>query len=83
MTLWHKLHPGDERGADAIDARLHAERVDGESRGQRRHEAAFETLPDGAFVVDGGAAVVLGDRLLRWTPAGYVTGPRPRGTATC
>ena len=83
VTLWHKLHPGDETGADAIDARLHAERVDGAARGQRRHEAPFESLPDGAFVADGDAAfLVLGERLLRWTPAGYVDArPRPRGTA--
>jgi hypothetical protein len=83
VTLWHKLHPGDQTGADAIDARLHAERVDAAARGQRRHEAPFEGLPDGALVADGDAAfLVLGERLLRWTPAGYVDGrPRPRGTA--
>ena len=45
------LHPGDETGADAIDARLHAERVDPSSRAQRHHEAALQTLPDGAFVL--------------------------------
>src|SRR6187551_1635431 len=28
VTLWHELHPRDESGADAIDERLHAERVD-------------------------------------------------------
>ena len=41
------------------------------------------TLPDGAFVVgDDAAFLVLGRRLLRWTPAGYVDArPRPRGTA--
>ena len=40
-------------------------------------------LPDGALVADGDAAfLVLGERLLRWTPAGYIDGgPRPRGTA--
>ena len=50
---------------------------------QRRHEAPFESLPDGALVADGDAAfLVLGERLLRWTPAGYVDArPRPRGTA--
>jgi hypothetical protein len=83
VTRWHELHPHDEPGADAIDARLHAERVDGEARGQRRHEARFETLPDGAFVVEEDAAfLVLGERLLRWTPAGYVDQqPRPSGGA--
>jgi hypothetical protein len=82
VTLWHKLHPGDETGADAIDARLHAERVD-EARAQRRHEARFETLPDGAFVVEDDAAfLVLGERLLRWAPTGYVElRQRARGTA--
>ena len=30
VTRWHKLYPGDEGGADAIDARLHAERVERE-----------------------------------------------------
>jgi len=83
VTLWHKLHPGDETGADAIDARLHAERLDQDTREQRRLEAPFEMLPDGAFVVDGDVAfLVLGERLLRWNPAGYAdAGPRPRGTA--
>jgi hypothetical protein len=84
VTLWHELHPGDGRGADAIDARLHAERVEREGRGQRRHEAQFESLPDGAFVVEGDAAfLVFGEQLLRWTPGGYVeTAPRPTGVAT-
>ena len=82
VTLWHKLHPGDETGADAIDVRLHAERVDG-ARAQRRQEAPSETLPDGAFVVDGDVPwLVVGERLLQWAPAGYVDPrPRPRGTA--
>jgi len=80
VTIWHKIHPGDEGGADAIDARLHAERVDGEAHCQRRYEAPFETLPDGAFVVlDDTAFLVLGDRLLQWTPAGYERS-RPRLT---
>jgi hypothetical protein len=83
VTLWHKLHPGDEAGADALDARLHLERFDLATRAQRRHEAPFASLPDGAFVADGDAAfLVRGERLLRWTPAGYVDPrPRPRGSA--
>src|SRR5213080_2284804 len=36
--IWQRLYPGD-RGADAIDARLHDERVDLATRGQRRHQA--------------------------------------------
>jgi hypothetical protein len=59
-----------ERGADAIDARLHQERLAG--RAQRHHDAALAALPDGAFVLRGGAPwLVRGAELLRWTPAGY------------
>jgi hypothetical protein len=59
-----------ERGADAIDARLHQERLAG--RAQRHHDAALDALPDGAFVLRGGAPwLVRGAELLRWTPAGY------------
>ena len=78
---WRELYPG-EVGADAIDARLHAERV-GPDRERRLHAAQLGDLPDGAFVLlDGAAHVVVGDRLLRWTPAGYVDArPRPAGSA--
>ena len=62
--------------ADAIDERLHAERLDGRAR--RLHPAVLEDLPDGAFVLeDGEPRLVLGRRLLAWTPAGYER-PRPR-----
>jgi hypothetical protein len=62
-------------GADAIDARLNAERG-------LRHRA--RDLPDGAFVERGGDAwLVRGGELLRWTPAGYADRvPRPGGAAT-
>jgi hypothetical protein len=82
VTLWHKLHPGDEHGADAIDERLHDERVEPGSRAQRRHEAPFDALPDGAFAFhDGAPQLVLGERLLRWTAAGYDARiSRPAGT---
>ncbi|HEX5617606.1 MAG TPA: hypothetical protein VFX51_04265 [Solirubrobacteraceae bacterium] len=66
----------DAPGADAIDERLHAERLDG--RGRRFHRAG--KLPDGAFVLhDGEPWLVLGDELLRWTPGGYAARiARPR-----
>ena len=65
--------------ADAIDEQLHAERVDPRSRAQRHHAAAFDELPDGTFVLDGGEPwLVLGDEILRWTAAGY---PQPPGAA--
>jgi hypothetical protein len=84
VTIWHKLHPGDGVGADAIDARLHAERVESRSRGQRRHEGRLEALPDGAFVLrDRTPFLLAGGNLLRWTPAGYEAPARnPGGRAT-
>jgi hypothetical protein len=80
VAIWSELHPG-QVGADAIDAQLHGERVDQQSRGQRLHDTALDELPDGAFVLrDGDAYLVLGSTLLRWTPAGYSdAGPRPSG----
>jgi hypothetical protein len=70
-ALWAELHPG-QVGADAIDSQLHEERVDPATRGQRRHEASLDDLPDGAFVLRAGRPwLVLGGELLAWTPAGY------------
>ena len=72
VTIWHELHPADTAGADAIDARLHAERLAAGNRAQRRHTAALAGLPDGALVVcEEAPFLVLGRSLLRWTPAGY------------
>jgi hypothetical protein len=64
--------------ADAIDARLHEERM------QRTHDARFDDLPDGAFVLVGGDPwLVRGDELLRWTSGGYTERiSRPSGAAT-
>jgi hypothetical protein len=81
-ALWRQLH--DEVGADAIDLRLHAERI---ARGGRRrfHELPFASLPDGAFVLrDGEPYLVVGRSLRLWTPRGYtMKSLRPnRGTAT-
>lgn len=83
VRMWSVLHPG-QTGADAIDAQLHRERLDPRTRGHRLHAVELADLPDGAFVLESGAPfLVLGSRLLRWTPAGYVRSePRPRnGTA--
>jgi hypothetical protein len=76
--LWRERHP-EQVGADAIDAQLHGERVAGRER--LLHRTELDGLPDGAFVVEGGAPwLVLGSELLRWTPAGYSERrPRPAG----
>ncbi len=82
--IWGELHPG-QVGADAIDAQLHAERVDPKTRGQLHHQAALDELPDGSFVLHQGAPyLVFGSDLLRWTAAGYLDRMRrrPRQRAT-
>ncbi len=69
--LWTEIHPA-QKGADAIDVQLHRERVVPGSGERVLHPASLDHLPDGAFVLDGGQpCLVLGDDLLRWTPAGY------------
>jgi hypothetical protein len=80
---WQDLHPR-QRGADDIDAQLHAERVDQATRGARLHRRPYAGLPDGSFVLHQGAPMlVLGASLRRWSAAGYLaSAPRPRhGTA--
>jgi hypothetical protein len=81
VDLWRRRRPA-QTGADAIDAQLHEERVDPGARGQRRHTATIDGLPDGAFVLrDGAPWLVLGPDLRRWSPAGYTDRlPRPNGT---
>jgi hypothetical protein len=70
--IWRRLHPG-EVGADAIDARLHAERLDPGTRGRLLRTVPIEELPDGSFVLDEDEPhLVLGSDLLRWTASGYV-----------
>ena len=77
---WQTLHPGPS-GADAIDTQLHDERIDPDTRAQRHHDALLDDLPDGTFVLHEGAPhLVLGDSLLLWSAAGYVSrNPRPTG----
>jgi hypothetical protein len=80
--IWSQSHEGPV-GADAIDAHLHAERIDARTRSRRVHRAAFDDLPDGAFVLESKTPwLVLGGELLLWTPAGYTKRrARPSGTA--
>ena len=70
-SIWEELHPG-QRGADAIDAQLHAERLEAGTSRQRHHEVELDDVPDGAFVLrDGKPWLVAGTALRLWTPAGY------------
>src|SRR5262245_19628780 len=60
-----------DTSADAMDLRLHADRLVG-PRARRTYEAPAQALPDGVFVkVDGAAWLVHGGVLKEWTPAGY------------
>ena len=78
VEIWRDLHPG-QVGADAIDAQLHAERLDPASNERRLHRANLGELPDGAFMLkEGEPWLVLGADVWRWTPSGYVE-RRPRG----
>jgi hypothetical protein len=70
--IWQEVHPG-EVGADAMDTRLHDERLDLATRGQRRHRLPTDPLPDGTFAASGDVAyAVLSGSRFRWTAAGYV-----------
>jgi hypothetical protein len=59
--------------AKEIDRHLHSERIVRGTHRRRLHPAAWASLPDGAFVrlADGAPALVLEDRVVPWTPAGY------------
>jgi hypothetical protein len=65
--------------ADTMDKLLHAERLNGKAK--RMHRRKLDALPDGAMIaLEGEAFGIRGERLLRWSPAGYVQSkPRPRG----
>jgi hypothetical protein len=71
--------------AAQMDHVLHAERLAEPS--QRPHLTETRHLPDGTFIVlkdaPDQAYAVRGDRLLRWTPAGYVEAWRDQRNAVC
>jgi hypothetical protein len=74
-----KTNKTKRASAPAMDAVLHAERLNGKQK--RTHRAKLDTLPDGAMIVlKDEAFAVRGKHLLRWTPSGYADKRvRPRG----
>ena len=71
LDAWESAH-GERPRADPMDVRMHADRRDG--RAQRIHRRPWSDVPAGAFVAagdGGGPALVLADRLVPWSPAGY------------
>jgi hypothetical protein len=82
-SRWLQLHPR-QHGAEAIDAQLHAERIDPVTHGRLLHRLPYPELPDGTFVMHAGAPrIVYGGGLHGWSTAGYgPPSPRPgRGEA--
>jgi len=77
-AAWNRVHPA-ATGADEIDAQLHAERIAPGTRAQLHTTARVDELPDGAFVLlDAEPWVVAGERLRRWSAAGYTDSQRRR-----
>ena len=68
-ALWERCF-GAPAGADAMDAVLHAQRLDGRAKRTWRSDVA--ALPDGTYVsIDGIPRIVWHDELVAWGDAGY------------
>jgi hypothetical protein len=81
---WTAAHGGERPGVQAIDARLHADRLAG-SGIRRTYSAGPAELPDGTMVeLEDAPFLVHGGRLLAWTPGGYLDRPvrAPAGEVT-
>lgn len=71
---------GERQRVDPMDRRMHDDRVDG-TRVQRHHVRPWADVPAGAFaLVDDVPSLVLRDRVVPWSPAGYGP-PQDRPTA--
>lgn len=66
--------------AKQMNDRLHGERIVRGTHTRRAHTMPWRELPDGVFTrTADGPAVIVGDHLTVWTPAGYgARHPRPR-----
>ncbi|MGE0255594.1 MAG: hypothetical protein AB7N54_10085 [Alphaproteobacteria bacterium] len=72
LAAWRTGTGDGVRGAADLDRALHAARLVPRRRAQRRFPARLAGLPDGTFVDAGqGPCLVLGTRLLPWSPGGY------------
>lgn len=76
QALWETCH-GERADANAIDLRLHGERL--EKKKKRTYRDEIATLPDGAYVaLEGHAWLVWQSTLRAWSPDGYARSrPRP------
>jgi len=80
---WAAGHGTDIPLAVDIDRQLHGERIARGTHSRRLHPFRWPDLPDGAFaLLDGVPALVAGDAVLPWSPAGYgAARPRPAAGA--
>lgn len=81
---WAAELGGPSPSARVMNRQLHGERIHHGSHRRRLHELPWSALPDGTFVLQGGApSLVLGSDLVEWTRKGYGSHrARPRrGTA--
>lgn len=77
-AAWAKTH-GGANSAEAMDAIIHADRLEGRGRSQRKrtYRAEIATLPDGVYLaLDGAAWLLWRGSLLAWS-AGAYTARRP------
>jgi hypothetical protein len=75
QSLWITCY-GEPANADAMDLRLHADRLDGKKK--RTYDAEIASLPDGAYIAFQGRAWLLWNgRLYAWSDSGYAE-HRPR-----
>lgn len=80
IDLFSQFRPLSSPKAPAMDAHLHAERLNPDGS-RRLFSAAADDLPDGVFiVVNDEAWLINGGAVHRWTEHGYVDrAPRPAG----
>ena len=82
-AAWSDALGGGQPSAKLINRQLHGERIVAGTHRRRLHRQSWAELPDGSFVaLDAGAALVLEDRLLAWTPSGYGASRRRPGRGT-
>jgi hypothetical protein len=77
-AAWAAAH-GSANSAEAMDAMLHADRLEGRGKSQRKrtYRAEIATLPDGVYLaLDGAAWLLWRGSLLAWS-AGAYTARRP------
>ena len=83
VTIWHELHPDDARGRrdrQAAPRRAGRARL---ARAAAARSAVRRAARRRVRLARRRSRLVLGDRLLRWTPAGYEAGISPASRKRC